>query len=439
MAVSPTGFKAYQDKNAGTVIRAVGEKVWLCDTHDVLFLQKLGALDGARSKFGFGSIGALTYEWIQDGNIPHQATLTADLAAPTSAGNDAFGHPVYTTDTTITLDHPEYFFRGMVLVMQDPAGVGAPEYVWVSSVNAAAGTMVVVRGWRGTPVYAYESDNDPTICVLTIVAEECHDFVTNYSVARRTYQNYWQTFVGGLSKSKIYKYIEHYGVEDDYERQMTRVMGGTIEGRRVTGELPQALEKAVLYGLPSPGGPSGDSSFGGINSFSINQYVTSQLTFDYIQDVLEAALMQGADISSLEIVTSPKLQRQMSGWLDGQVTRDRGETQIGRRITSIMSDWGEIPIEWHRHLRPNEMYILDFSKMGLLQQWEFQETRLGQSTSLCEDTMIDGRYGFALACDCHHSRIRIVNDCITDDPCVGPGCYEEPAYTPIDTPGVVVP
>lgn len=437
MAEQPSGFKAYQDKNRGTVIRSVGEKVWLCDTHDVLFLQKLGSLDKARSLFGFGSIGALSYEWIQDGNIPHAALLTVATIAPVSAGDDAFEHPVYTAGNTLSVDHPEYFFRGMVVTAEDPAKVGPPEYMWVSSVNATAGTMVVVRGWRGTPVYAHGVG--AVLCVLTIVAEECHVFVQNYSVARKTYQNYWQTFVGGLSQSKIYKYIEHYGVKDDYERQMTRVMGGTIEGRTVTGELPQALEKAVLYGLPSPGGPNGDSSFGGINSFAINQVVVPALTFDVIQDSLEQALMNGADIGSLSIVTSPKLQRQMSGWVDGTVSRDRSDTAIGRQVKTVESDWGSIPIEWHRHLRANELYILDFNKMGLLQQWEFEETRLGISTSLCDDTMIDGRYGFALACDCHHTRIRVDSTCLTADPCTTPGCYEEPAYVPIDTPGVVAP
>lgn len=442
MATADAQFRAHTDKNRGTVVRQVGEKVWLCDTHDTLFLQRMGGLDAARGRFGFSSIGALSYEWIQDGNIPHAAIITANLAAPASAGNDAFGHPVYTTDLVVTVDHPEYFFRGMVLQIEapatEPAG-SAPEFMWVSEVDTVAGTITVVRGWRGSPVYAYTAANDPLLCTMTIVAEECHDFVQNYNIARKTYTNYWQTFVSGLSQSKKYKYIEHYGVDDDYERQMTRIMGGTLEGKTVSGELPRFLEQAVLYGLPSPGGPAGDSSFGGINSFGINQVVVNNLTFDVIQDALENALMSGADIGSLTLVTSPKLQRQISGWMDGTVNVARTDTSVGRRVTSLVSDWGDIEVEWHRFLRPNELYIVDFNKMGLLQLWEFEETRLGQSTSLCEDTMIDGAYGFALACDCHHTRIRVTNDCLPTDPCVGPGCYEEPEFTPVPTPGVVVP
>jgi hypothetical protein len=432
------GFRAHRDKNKATVVRQVGEKVWLCDSHDVLFIQRMGGLDAARSRFGFGSIGANSYEWIQDGNIPRAATITVNLAAPTTAGDDAFGHPVYTTDLSVTVDHAEYFVRGMVLMIKDPLNVGAPELMWVSEVNTTTNVLTVVRGWRGSPVYAQTAASTPTLCAMTIVAEECHEFVQNYNVARKTYINYWQTFVSGLSKSKKWDYIEHYGVSDDYERQMTKIMGGTLDGRTISGELPRYLEQAVLYGLPSPGGPSGDSSFGGINSFNINQVVVNNLTFDTIQDALETALMQGADIGRLEIVTSPRLQRQISGWLDGTINVDRTDQQVGRRVTSILSDWGEIPVNWHRHLRQDELYIVDFSEMGLLQLWDFTETRLGQTTSLCEDTMIDGSFGFALACDCHHTRIRVTNDCLDPEPCVGPGCYEEPEVEEDPTPGVVV-
>jgi len=424
-------FKAHNDRNASTVIRAVGEKVWLCDSHDVLFLQKMGGLDAGRGRFGFSSIGALSYEWIVDHNLPTSVKITAALAKPTAGANDGYGQPTYSTDLLVTVDNPQYLFRGMVLY-----GVGwttdsntAPEYMWVSSVDMANKQATVVRGWRGTPVHAYPATG-ASLCILTIVAEECHEFVLNANVARSTAKNYWQTFVAGLSKSKKYDHIEHYGVEDDYQRQMTRIMGGTIEGRTITGELPRMLEQAILYGLPSAGGPNGDSSFGGINSFAINQVIVPNLTFDTIQDALYAALMGGADIGRLEIVTSPAIQRMLSGWTDGTVTVSRSETQVGRKVTSILSDWGEVPIEWHRLLRPNELYILDFSEMGILQLWEFQETRLGISTSLCEDTMIDGAYGFALACECHHTRVRVDSTCLPG-PCTGPGCVTaEPLYTP---------
>lgn len=442
-------FRAHQDRNAGTVVRSVGEKVWLCDSHDTLFIQRMGGLDAARGRFGFSSIGSLSYEWLTDHNLPTSVSLDGASGTLTKGGNDAYGHPVYTgAGTTLRVHHPEYLFRGMVLWVAPPTGQAqingaapTPEYMWVASVDQAAKTVSVVRGWRGTPAYA-ASENTPLadgaqLCILTIVAEECHDFVLNANVARSVDKNYWQTFVAGLSKSKKYDYIEHYGVEDDYQRQMTRIMGGTIEGRPVTGELPRMLEQAILYGLPSPGGPSGDSSMGGINSFPINQVVVPQLSFDTIQDALQRALMDGADIGRLEIVTSPSMQRIISGWTDGTVNRDRTDTAIGTRITEIVSDWGNIPVSWHRLLRQNELYILDFSEMGILQLWEFQESRLGLSTSLCEDTMIDGCYGFALACPCHHTRIRVDSTCI-DPGCVGPGCAgNEPVYVEVPTPGKV--
>jgi hypothetical protein len=446
-------FSAARDRNSGFVVRSVGEKVWLCDSHDTLFIQMMGGLDAGRGRFGFSGMGANSYEWLQDNNIATSVTTTAVSGALTKGADDAFGDPTYTgVGLTLAIDHPERLFRGMVVYANPPTGQGnidgappTPEYMWVSSVDVAAKTATFVRGWRGTPAYgaglsgitALPSGSD--LCILTIVAEECHEFVLNPNTALSSLMNYWQVFVAGLSQSKRHKYIEHYGVgtgEEEYQRQMTRIMGGTIEGRKVTGELPRMLEQAILYGLPSPGGPSGDSSLGGINSFPINQVVVPTLSFDTIQDALEKALMNGANIGSLQIVTSPALQRQISGWVDGTVNRDRTETSVGTKVNTIVSDWGDVPVHWHRLLRANELYIVDFSEMGIIQMWEFTETRLGQTTSLCEDTMIDGCYGFALGCPCHHTRIRVDSTCITDG-CVGPGCQQdEPVYVDPPTPGV---
>jgi hypothetical protein len=436
-------FRAHQDRKAGLVVRSVGEKVWLCDSYDVTFLQRMGGLDSARSRFGFSSIGALTYEWISENNIPNAVELTsATLAAPAAGGNDAFGNPTYATALTFTVDQPELLYRGMVLWFERPAGTpitASPEYVWVSEVDIPTKTITVVRGWNGTPVYAYTAG--AMLCVLTVVAEECHEFVLAPNAGYHLDKNYWQTFVSGMSKSKKYDYIEHYGPEDEYQRNMTRIMGGTIEGRKVTGMLPRMLEQAILYGLPAQGGPKGESTLGGINSFAINQVVVPTLTFDTIQDAIEKALMVGANIGSLEIVTSPALQRQISGWTDGTVMQDPSRSSVGRKINSVITDWGDVPINWHRLLRKNELYIVDFTEMGLLQLWEFQETRLGQSTSLCEDTMIDGCYGFALACPCHHTRIRVDSACLPEE-CVGPGCEQtentgDGGY-PVTDPGVPV-
>lgn len=434
----PNEFRAQSDKNYDTIPRVVGEKLWLCDSHDVLFIQEMGGLDSARSKFGFTSIGAERYEWITDGNLPRKATITAAVALPVSAGDDAFGYPVYTTDNIIRVDHPEYFFHGMILMIEDPAHVGAPEQVWVSAVNESNGELTVVRGWRGAPVYAYNpaSTPAPTVCISSVAAEECHPFVSNYMVKRSVAWNYFQDYTGGISVSRRFERLDHYGVENEYQRQMTKIMGGTLNGRKISGELPRALEQSLLYGSPGPGNVM---TMGGINWFGINQYQDTQLSFELIQDVLMEAMMNGADVGNMAIITSPALQRQMSGWTTGTITEERTNTTVGRQVKAIESDWGILPVKWHRHFRANEMYIVDFNEMGILEVDEFKEVPLAQDNAFCRKVQIIGTYGFALACPCHHSRIRITSDCLPTDPCTGPGCFEEPEYVAPPVPGIVVP
>lgn len=431
----PNEFRVTTDKNWDFIPRVVGDKVWMCDSHDVLFLQEMGGLDTARSKFGFTSLGAERYEWITDGNIPRSADITANVAAPSSAGNDAFGYPVYTTDTSITVDHPEYFFHGMIIMADDPAGAAAPEQMWVSSVNETTGVLTVVRGWRGSPVYAYTASNpDHKVCVSSVAAEECHPFVSNYMVKRDYDYNYIQTFTAGISISDRFERLAHYGVENEYQRQMTKIMGGTLNGRKISGELPRALEQAVLYGNGAPGNVP---TFKGINAFGINQVAVTNITYQTISDALEHAMMQGADVGNMTIVTSPSIQNVISGWTTGVINEDVQRGTVGRTVSNIMTNWGTLPVKWHRHMRPNEMYIVDFAEMGLIEIEEFNEFPLARTNAFCRDVQIKGTYGFALACPCHHTRIRVTNECIETDPCVGPGCFEEPVYVPQDEPGVV--
>lgn len=432
----PNEFKVTSDKNWTDIPRAVGDKLWLCDSQDVLFIQEMGGLDSARGKFGFSSIGAEKYEWITDGNIPRSAIITSNLGQPTSAGNDAFGYPFYTTNTSVVVDHPEYFFHGMIVMAEDPAGVGEPEQMWVSNVNESTNTLTVVRGWRGTPVYAYTAANDPVLCVSSVAAEECHPFVSNYMVKRDWAWNYIQSFTGGIAISDRFERLSHYGVEDEYQRQMTKIMGGTLNGRKISGELPRALEQAILYGRPAPGNVP---TLGGINSFGINQVQVTALTYDVIADAVYHAFQQGANVGSLTMVTSPAIQRQISGWTTGVVSEDVERGSVGRTVNRIITDLGTLEVKTHRHMRPNEMYIVDFSEMGILEIEEFQEFPLARTNAFCREVQIKGTYGFALACACHHTRIRVSNDCLPDDPCVGPGCFEEPEYTPQPEPGVAVP
>ena len=76
---APQNFQTYWgDTNRHLRIRSVGEKVFLGDVNETIFVRLLGGLDSGRSKFGFRSITDAKVEWLSDGELP----ITDSLAAP---------------------------------------------------------------------------------------------------------------------------------------------------------------------------------------------------------------------------------------------------------------------------------------------------------------------------------------------------------------------
>ncbi len=435
---NPNSIRAATDRNKGNTIRIVANKIWMCNSRDLWLTNKIGIENAmSSSKFKFPRIEALEYEWFERGNVPHSNRLTAPVAAPTSQGSDCFNHAVYGMQT-IPVSNPERYFKGMVIYALPPAPASPLlpwEYMYIHDVDYTLKTITVTRGWRGTPVYSYPVNHE--VCVLTIVAEECPDHVVAYSPLKNSTKNYTQLFVSGLSQSERSKRVKHYGDDmSQYDEAMTRIMGGTLSGKTVTGELPFMLEMAAWYGLPSPGGSGGDSSFGGINSFPINQVVVPQLELDTLNDAIQLAYENGADVESLCIVTGPRLKRQISTWGEGYIRTTRDERSVGQVVDRIVSDFGEVMVETHRHLRPNEVYIIDPSEMSVLEFTPFTEVELAKTNILCEDRGIWGEYGFALACPCHHTRIRIDSACLPDGSC-DIACFDEPAASTICEPGQV--
>lgn len=437
---SPNAFRAARDRNKANTIRVVANKIWMCNMRDLWLIDRIG-IENANSskKFQFPMIKALEYEWFERGNVPHSNKITAPVPAPTSQGNDCFGQAVYGMQT-IPVSNPERYFKGMVVYAQAPApaSVLSPwEYMYIHDVDTTLKTITVTRGWRGTPVYSYPVDHE--LCVLTIVAEECPDHVVAFNPLKNSTKNYTQLFVSGLSQSERSKRVMHYGDDvDQYTEAMTRIMGGTLSGKTITGELPYMLEMAGWYGLPSPGGTNGDSSFGGINSFPINQVVVPQLELDTLNDAIYTAYENGADVESLIIVCGPRIKRIISTWGEGYLRTQRNDNAVGQVIDRISTDVGEVKVEMTRAIKPNEVYIIDPSEMGFLEFQPFTEVELAKTNIICEDRGIWGEYGFALACPCHHTRIRVDSNCLPDGSC-DIACFDEPADPAFCEPGQVAP
>lgn len=422
---------------ANIVERNIAHRIWQCDDQElVMIMQLLGGTNGAMGKFGFMAPTDTKIEWMKTGSRPTGSTLTGAAAAPVSLGNDAFGHPVFAPVNWQVAD-ATIFARGMVLELIR-VDMSAPEFVYVNSVNAGTNQINVIRGWRGTPTYSYLTGQ--SLCMLTIVAEECDTPFTMRPVGVTTDLNYFQVFQWGFEDTyRRQKLMKYYGDYDPYEEEVRRVLGGSVGGRNYTGTLPKLLEKSIFYGIPSPGGSAGDASFGGINSFPINQFVFPSWDLDSLLGVVSTLYQAGANIGNTTLLVSSALSEQISRWGYGSLQTGLNDRKIGVKIDEIVTNYGNLKVMTHRALRPNEAYLLDASEMGLLEGWPWTEYVVPQTTALCEVTQIHGAFTFALACPCHHARIRVDSACLpvyACDPACAIGVIDVPTVLP--EPGVVV-
>lgn len=442
----------WNDTNRHLRIRSVGEKVFLGDVNETIFVRLLGGLDSGRSKFGFRSITDAKVEWLSDGELPITDSLASGVSAPASLGNDDFGNAVYATEDW-TVSNVGYFMPGMVLEMPLPASAYVPqttpgdgtipakELVWISSVDSANSQIEVVRGFAGTPVYAYLASHP--VCINSTAALERQDWAANYVLRRTSDENYFQIFYAGLGRTKKQEKFadgNNYGGEgSEYDRQMRRIMGGTIAGRPITGVLPMQLEMALVYGKPTIGNEDVGypAAMGGITSFDIWKPVYPDWTMDRMQTVMQTLFENGSNPDVM--VVSPDVKRVISQWAEHRnQTPTREDRGYGVVVDKLMTDFGEIGITMHRKLNKGEIFILNTSEMGLVQGWEFEETMLAQDdSSLYKETMIDGCYSFALGNPLHHAWIRIDNAAFYAMECNPSESWTEPALPDRDVPAVV--
>ena len=211
--------------------------------------------------------------------------------------------------------------------------------------------------------------------------------------------------------------------------QMRQVMGGTLGGKAVSGLLPRQLEMALIYGQPTVGNEDAGvpAAMGGITSFDVVKPIYPDWTFDRMQTVMQTLFQNGSNVDTL--IVSPDVKRTISGWAEHRnSTPTREDRGYGVIVDRLDTDFGSIGVTMHRHLNKGEIFVLDTSKIGLFQGWEFEETMLAQDdSSLYKETMIDGCYSLGLACPTHHAWVRIDSNAFYDMECSPAASYTEPA------------
>jgi hypothetical protein len=400
-------------QQADTKPRIVGDRIWTNGTQDVMLLKLIGR-NSARGKFMFNSEDGCKIEWLETGLTPNVSKATAAVTAATTTGNDVNGNPVYAA-MTIPITNPEYYNRGMILYQAPPSGytvlatdkADGYQYFWVQSVNTTAKTLTVLPGFLGTKNHAIAVNDD--ICILTTAEVECAEYQDTFNQQIGIQKNYVQMFTDYISLSEKVRLIDHYGINDLFDFEMNRIMGGMVGSTEVSGDLPKKLEHALWYGLPNVGSESYPATMGGINSFGIKSYTEAAVSRDLIERVAYDLYREGSDAK--DIVLGGNLLQEVSNWYDPYV-RTSSLSTVGGAVKTIDTAYGSFNIHNHRGLRPNEIYFLDFARIGVYMLEDFKTKPLA-TNGFCDRWGISGYFSLALANPCKHARIRLTSACNT--------------------------
>lgn len=228
MANNPYPVTSYQNTVAQK--RVITDYIAMLDPSDAPFVEAIGGLDGASSKFRFVNKGTKV-EWLEDTLSP-------------LAGNLNMGGSIASTATTITVADAYMLQAGHVLKI-------GTELLWVSNVDHTTGAATVARGYGSTT----PNTSIASTAAFDIIGVARLDAAEASPIGTTPITNNWnyvQTFEREVIVAGIARAIDFYGVGDPMEYQeakaipeLMRLVERTLQnGKRVEGTdqvLPRAM------------------------------------------------------------------------------------------------------------------------------------------------------------------------------------------------------
>lgn len=360
--------------------RVITDMIEQIDWRDAPVLKMLG-LDN-QSRFGFVNWPHRKYEWLEDELAPRADALDGALADGVA--------------TTVTVDNGVYFRKHHVIKVED-------ELMWVSAISG--NDLTVTRGYAGT-TGASHADN-LAVTIAGIARPEGEEATLQYTTTVDLYHNFRQIFETTIKVSGSQQEFQDYGISDTKAYHLEKIIGGGKTGTKYkAGELPILLEQTFWNGMRNDATTNAAAdSMGGFEQFvTTNTYDKSGAALsrpDIDQAMQDCWDNNGAPTT---ILCGTWAKRKISSLFDGLVRQDRSETDGGRVIETVVTDFGDLDVVTHRRFPADKMYIFDPSNMGWCTIRPF-DTRELPSTGDYQWVEAIGEYGFALCSEMHSALI----------------------------------
>lgn len=361
--------------------RVITDYIALLDPSDAPFIEAIGGLDGAASKFRFTNQGTLV-EWIEDTLAP----LTGVFAL-TATANSA------TNVTSLKVADGNMVQPGHILLT-------GTELLWVSA--NSSGTLTVTRSLGGSTMVTLATDASFSIVGMARLEGADSDPIGYTDLS--TNSNYTQIFHKEIKQTGTAPYQDRWGMTDQMQ----------YESAKSIPEMMRLIERTLQYGKRSAGSTTTPRMMGGYQEFITTNKASganmsvSSLIPGIIEDAVELIYNAGGAGDFLAIVNPATYQKIKNAYDSSSYVRYAPEqNRFGTLVDRIVTPFGDVSFVIDRWQLSNLIPILKLDNVGMLTLRPWQVEDLAK-TGDAEKKQLVGEYTFCLKLEKSHALLTAV-------------------------------
>ena len=361
--------------------RVITDYISLLDPSDAPFVEAIGGLDGAASKFRFTNQGTLV-EWIEDTLAP----LTGALSIGTA--------PTISTATALTVADANLVQPGHILLQ-------GSELMWVSANDS--GAITVTRGLGSTTATTLATNN--TFAIVGMARLEGDDSDPIGYTDLTTNRNYTQVFHKEVKQTGTAPYQDRWGMGDQMQ----------YESAKSIPEMMRLIERTLQYGKRSAGSTTTPRMMGGYQEFITTNKASganisvASLAPGVIEDAVELIYNAGGSGDFLAIVNPATYQKIKNAYDSSSFVRYPPEqTQFGTLVDRIITPFGNVSFVIDRWQLSNLIPIMKLDNVGMLTLRPWQVEDLAK-TGDAEKKQLIGEFSFCMKLEKSHALLTAVS------------------------------
>ena len=361
--------------------RVITDYIALLDPSDAPFIEAIGGLDGAASKFRFTNQGTLV-EWIEDTLAPLTGTFA--LSATVNSATNA---------TTLTVADANMVQPGHILL-------SGTELLWVSA--NSNGVLTVTRSLGGSTMVTLATDASFSIVGMARLEGADSDPIGYTDLS--TNSNYTQIFHKEIKQTGTAPYQDRWGMTDQMQ----------YESAKSIPEMMRLIERTLQYGKRSAGSTTTPRMMGGYQEFITTNKASganmsvSSLIPGIIEDAVELIYNAGGAGDFLAIVNPATYQKIKNAYDSSSYVRYAPEqNRFGTLVDRIVTPFGDVSFVIDRWQLSNLIPILKLDNVGMLTLRPWQVEDLAK-TGDAEKKQLVGEYTFCLKLEKSHALLTAV-------------------------------